>query len=580
MGKHRASLSIRRGITVLSAALSLGLLTACWSAAPPGSVNSAATSASEQPATSNTTATTRSTMTETPTPSVTTNKPAPGDAPLGWGPAKKDYDAAAAAISRMSLEEKAGQVLLPYYKGLDPSTELGLIKELHLAGTIIMGDNVPLLSDGSADVVAVKNLNTAFTEATMSDGRRWPGMIGVDQEGGAVARLRAPLTEWPSAMSLGASGNVQLARNMGQGIATELRYLGFNTDFAPDSDVTIGPADPVIGARSMSQNPTQAAELSTAVAEGILSGSVLPSIKHFPGHGSVTVDSHIALPVQDGTLAQLQARDLVPFQHGIDAGLPMVMTGHLDVKAVESGVPASVSPKNYQLLRSLGFNGVAITDALNMGALQKQYPGGSAAVAALAAGADLLLMPADVRLAHAAIVQSVADGTIPLFRLNEAATRVATMMIWRVRVASHGATPATAGSHMVLSRQISAAGLTVVQGQCVGNQIANGIQISGGTPQDRSRLADAATAAGIRVGTGPIVTLAGGTVRYAEGDFVIALDSPWVLAPSQAKLGKIALYGRSPGAFAALIQYLSGQASAPGKLPAAVGPYPVGTACK
>jgi beta-N-acetylhexosaminidase len=481
----------------------------------------------------------------------------------------------------MSVEEKAGQVLMPVYAGTDPAAQAATIERLHLAGSIIMGDNIPLDARGQTDPAAMAAVNARLTEATRADGRSWPGLIGVDQEGGIVARLGAPLTEWPTPMSYGAAANVTLTKDAGRALAAEIAPLGFTVDFAPDADVTIGPADPTIGARSLSGNPDQAGQLAVAFSQGVQEAGVLPAVKHFPGHGSVTVDSHQDLPVQPAVIADLEARDWKPFRAAIAAGAPIVMTGHIAVPALEPGVPASLSAPTYAALRGMGFNGVAVTDALNMGAIQKQYPGGSAAPAALAAGADLLLMPADVGQAHAAIVSAVAGGTVPAARLDEAATRVATMMTWRGRVAATagGTTPGSApGSSGDTSARVSAAAVTVLSGQCAGPIAPAGIRIAGGSDQDRARFAAAAAKGGLAVGQGPLVTLIGYGGRPAGGDIAVTLDAPWPLAGSSAPV-KVALYGRTPGAFDALVAVLTGQATAPGKLPAAVGSFPAGTGC-
>ncbi|WP_309811815.1 glycoside hydrolase family 3 N-terminal domain-containing protein [Pseudarthrobacter sulfonivorans] len=480
----------------------------------------------------------------------------------------------------MSVEEKAGQVLMPAYAGTDPAAQAVTIERLHLAGSIIMGDNVPLDARGQADPAAMLAVNARLAQATRADGRRWPGLIGVDQEGGLVARLGTPLTEWPTAMSYGAAANAPLTKDAGRALAAELAPLGFNVDFAPDADVTIGPADPTIGARSMSGNPDRAAQLAVAFSQGMQEGGVLPAVKHFPGHGSVTADSHQDLPVQRATVGDLKARDWKPFRAAIAAGVPMVMTGHIAVPALEPGVPASLSAPTYAALRGMGFKGVAVTDALNMGAIQQQYPGGSAAPAALAAGADLLLMPADVGQAHSAIVRAVAAGTVPAARLDEAATRVATMMTWRGRVAATpGKTPGTApGRSAGTSAKVSAAAVTVLSGRCAGPIARAGIRVAGGSDQDRARFEAAAGKAGLAIGRGPLVTLIGYGGAPAGGDIAVTLDAPWPLAGSSAPV-KIALYGRTPGAFGALVSVLTGKATAPGKLPAAVGRFPAGTGC-
>jgi beta-N-acetylhexosaminidase len=476
----------------------------------------------------------------------------------------------------MTTEEKAGQVLLPFFKGREVEAQAAAIERLHLAGSIIMGDNVPKDPQGKLDVAGMAAINQRLAQATVADGDPWPGMIAVDQEGGLVARLGAPLTEWPAPMSYGAAGNENLTREAGQGLAGELVPLGFNVDFAPDTDVTIGPKDPTIGARSMSADPAAVAAHGVAFSHGMLAAGVLPAVKHFPGHGSVTADSHVSLPVQPAGIDVLRGRDWKPFQAAINAGVPMVMTGHIAVPVLEAGVPASLSAHTYAALRGLGFNGVAVTDALNMGAVAKQYPGGTAAVMALAAGADLLLMPADVAQAHAAIVGAVQSGSLPAERLDEAARRVVTMMLWQGRRASAAGAPA--GSSSPVSARVSASAVTVVSGPCTGPMVPGAVRVTGGGPGDRERFEAAAARAGLALGSGPLVSLVGYGGRPAGGDIEVALDAPWPLQHSPAPV-RLALYGRSDAAFDALAAVLAGKAPAPGKLPAAVGRFPAGTGC-
>lgn len=515
-----------------------------------------------------------------PLPETPDAYPRAGTRPLGWGPQQRDAAAAERAVAAMSPEQRAGQVLLPFYRGLDYEAQAAVIERLNLAGSIIMGDNVPGTPDGSVDTAAMNGVTGRLQAAAQSGGRGWPGLIGVDQEGGVVARLRAPLTEWPAPMSYGAAGSGPLASDAGRAMASELAGLGFNTDFAPTADVTMGPADPTIGARSMSGSADAAAGFGVAFSQGMLSAGLLPATKHFPGHGSVNVDSHAGLPVQNASLDQLRAKDLKPFQAAIDAGLPMVMTGHIAVPALEPGVPASVSGAAYAELRRMGFEGVAVTDALNMAAVQERYPNDSAAPLALAAGADLLLMPSNVESAHAAIVGAVSSGTLPPQRLADAAQRVATMMIWRGRA---GAGPGTApGSGASVSKEVSKAAITVLAGPCNGPIAPASVRVTGGSAQDRSRFAASARKAGISIGAGPLVSLIGvpapaaGLAKVA--DIAVALDAPWPLADSKAP-ARIAVYGRSQGAFDALADVLAGHATAPGKLPVAVGALGQGTGC-
>lgn len=570
--------SIHKITLPLAAAAAAAVLAACTAvpAAGPASPGSAPASPPASPSGSERPTAAPPSASPSPSPS-----PDPGLKPLGWGPEQRDHSVAAAAVAKMTVAEKAGQVLMPAYGGADPAAQAATIERLHLAGSIIMGDNIPLDAGGRADPAAMSAVNARLAQAARADGRPWPGLIGVDQEGGIVARLGAPLTEWPTPMSYGAAANGPLARDAGRAMAAELAPLGFTVDFAPDADVTIGPADPTIGARSLTGNPDQAGQLAVEFSQGMQEAGVLPAIKHFPGHGSVTVDSHQDLPVQPASIADLEARDWKPFRAAVAAGAPMIMTGHIAVPALEPGVPASLSKPTYAALRGMGFKGVAVTDALNMGAIQKQYPGGSAAPVALAAGADLLLMPADVGQAHAAIVGAVAAGTVPAARLDEAATRVATMMTWRGRAAATpglttpGAAPGSSGD---TSARVSAAAVTVLSGHCAGPIASPGIRIAGGSDQDRARFAAAAAKGGLAVGQGPLVTLIGYGGRPAGGDIAVTLDAPWPLAGSAAPV-KVALYGRTPGAFDALVAVLTGKATAPGKLPAAVGSFPAGTGC-
>lgn len=459
------------------------------------------------------------------TPGPAGHPAAPAAQPLGWGPEQADADAAAKAVAGMSLEQKAGQVLLASFAGLDVEAHAKTVERLHLAGSIVMGDNVPATATGQVDTTAMRAATERLQRAVRADGRTWPGLIGVDQEGGLVARLRAPLTEWPAPMSYGAAGSDPLAADAGRALSAELAGVGFNVDFAPAADVTMGPADPTIGARSFSGSPDTAAAVGTAFSKGMLDAGVLPAAKHFPGHGSVSVNSHQGLPVQGASLDQLRARDLKPFQAAIDAGLPMVMTGHIAVPALQPGVPASVSAASYAELRRMGFKGVAITDAMNMGAITEQFPNDSAAPLALAAGADLILMPASVDTAHAAIVSAVRNGSLPAARLDEAARRVVTMQLWRGR--SQPARASAPGSGSALSEKVSQEAITVLSGPCKGPIVPATVRVAGGTEQDRARFAAAARQAGIGVGSGPVVALIG----YGEGpvtaDVAVALDAPW-----------------------------------------------------
>jgi beta-N-acetylhexosaminidase len=336
---------------------------------------------------------------------------------------------------------------------------------------------------------------------------------------------------------------------------------------------------------------------------------VLPAPKHFPGHGSVTDDSHVTAPVQEASVSELEQRDWLPFRELLSGGgqyTPMVMMGHVIVPELEQDVPSSVSAPAYEALRSLNaspdgsgtghpgdYDGVVVTDALNMGALVERYGANEAPVRALAAGADLLLMPSSLPGARDTIVEAVESGEVPQERLEEAARRVVTMLMWQDRVRDElasatreerSAIGSFIGTDMDVagvSRSVSAAAVTVVEGTCGAAIVEDSLQVTGGDAADRARLVEAAGAAGLTVGSGPVVNLVGTARGAGRGDVVVALDAPFGLASSSVSEGGalIALYGRTPGAFEALVDVLTGEAEASGALPVDVGEWPAGTGC-
>ena len=347
-------------------------------------------------------------------------EPSPTPAALPWGPTEDELASARETVAAWTPEQLAGGVLVPRYDGTDPQAPADLVRELHAAGVIVMGDNV-------VDAGQVRASAEAVQQAAREDGRDWPAVVSVDQEGGLVARLKSPVAaDFPTFMSAGAALAGGRARGDEAGAASavsqaasatglELRDLGFTWVFAPDADVTSGPDDPTIGSRSASDDPALASAAVTAALGGYETAGIVPVVKHFPGHGSVPADSHETLPVQRATIDELRARDLQPFSAATAAGVPAVMMSHIAVDAFEPGVPASLSGPAYAALRGpdVGFEGLAVTDAQDMGAITGEYGSGGAAVKALQAGADVLLMPLDVTAAHTAVVTALGDGSLP-----------------------------------------------------------------------------------------------------------------------------------------------------------------------
>lgn len=399
-----------------------------------------------------------------------------GEQAAGLLPDERTRAAAEEAVSEMTLEEKAGQVLLATWSGADPASvdaQISQIGDLHLGGVIVMGANVPT-ADGqgiteeagagggasNVDVGAMRSQNDRVGAALSPEERSWPGIIGVDQEGGSVARLAEPLTVWPSAQTVGAADDPELTREAAAGMGAELAGLGFTMDFAPVADVT-SPDDAVVQDRAYSDDPEIVSEQTVAAMSGLSDTGLISSPKHFPGHGSVSTDSHVGLPVQQTPVETLKDEEWAPFRAAVDAGAPTIMMGHIAVSDWTDQVPATLEPKAYQALREdLGFQGAVVTDALDMGALKDVVGPGrpvdsgvtTPAGAALQAGADLLVMPEDEAAAHADIVQAVESGAIPQQRLDDAAARVVAMqMSYDQAQGSAPVEPAEPGSHRDLA---------------------------------------------------------------------------------------------------------------------------------
>lgn len=376
--------------------------------------------------------------------------PVPSDDPLPWGPTEAELAQAQETVGSMSAAELAGQVIVGRWHGTDPATAAGMVEDHHLAGVQLTGDNI-------VDRAQVSATTSAVAEAFERTGRSFPPVLGVDQEGGVVAHLRGITAEFPSFATAGAAvaqkgrEGRRTVRAAMRAKALELRELGFTWVFAPVADVTIGEADVTIGSRSASSDPEVAAPAVSAAVEGYVDAGLVSTTKHFPGHGAATQDSHETLPEIDASRQELAARDLPPFRAAVRAGAPAVMIGHLDVRSVAPGVPTSLAPEAYDLLRNdLGFEGVAITDSLGMGAVISH---GRPAVDALAAGADLLLMPADTPHTHGVLTRALRQGDLSRERVEEAAARVVAVQLWQQRMSAERPVPADAAERAAAAAQ-------------------------------------------------------------------------------------------------------------------------------
>ncbi len=372
----------------------------------------------------------------------------------------------------MTLEQKIGQVMIIGFDGTTVNPELRrLISDYHIGGVILFARNV----ESPTQVAALTN---ELQKIALESGH--PGLfIAIDQEGGRVARLTEAtgFTEFPSAMALTATGDPQNARLMAVAMAAEMRAVGINVNFAPDLDVNNNPINPIIGIRSFSSDPAKVVEYGLAYAQGLQENGVLAFGKHFPGHGDTSVDSHIDLPLVPHDRARLDQIELVPFRAAIAADIAGIMSAHVTFPAFDPtpGMPATLSRLVLTgLLREeLGYDGLIVTDSLEMGALVANgYSPPVSAPLALAAGADLLLFNRDHPMHIATfknLVQAVRQGKIPQEQLNDSVRRIlqakerfGLLNPVAVQVES-AAVNAKSVEHLALSRELAQKSITLLR---------------------------------------------------------------------------------------------------------------------
>ena len=487
----------------------------------------------------------------------------PTPAALAWGPLESQWDEALEAARGLTLREAAGQVIVADVYRDDADFSADLVERWHLGGVILM--------DGSVtDREGVSTIAAAVQDA---DDRAWPVWVSGDEEGGVVSRLGPVVRSMPAFMAAGAASDKGAVEAAYAGLAADLGSVGVTVDYAPVADVTIGSDDPTIRSRSAGSDPDHVARTVTAAVDGFLAGGTVPVVKHFPGHGSVTVDSHHDLPVQQASVAELEERDLVPFAAAVEAGTPAIMVGHIAVPEWGDEA-ATLEPEAYAYLRDeLGFAGVAVTDALNMGAITDRHPDGEAAVMALRAGADVLLMPRSVEAAVDAIVAAVKDGSLSRERLDEAAARSIALMLWAEDLAA--AADDAAGTDY--ARELAVAGATVATDDCDAPLIGDSAVIVGGTDTQRAWLRSALEKHGVDEGRDTVIALVPSGAYTATADVVVSLDSPWGLGRSDASV-YVGLYGGSTSAMRALADVLVGAAEPGGDWPVAMPAVPASCA--
>ena len=375
------------------------------------------------------------------------------------------------SASDLTLEEQIGQLLMVGFPGTTPTPQLiKLIQRYHVGNIILFSRNV-------RSARQLHELTASLQELALEGGQRQPLLIALDQENGMVQRLGEDATIFPGNMALGAVGSEQSAYEVALAAGQELRALGVNLNLAPVADVNNNPANPVIGVRSFGEDPQQVARLACAQIRGYQDAGVATCLKHFPGHGDTATDSHLAMPTVPYEMERLESLELVPFRSGIAAGTDCVMTAHIYFPALmgTTNLPATLSPAVIRrLLREqLGFQGVILTDCLEMNAVSEIVGVGRGAVLAKQAGNDLILISHryDRQLAGIeALKASVQAGEIAPEAIQEAAGRVLALkrrLGEREQRQSAAPTLADVGSaaHRQLSDQIYARSTTLVRNE-------------------------------------------------------------------------------------------------------------------
>jgi len=383
-----------------------------------------------------------------------------------------DRARAAAAVKKMTVAQRAGTVLMGNSGKVIGTSD---VSDLDLGGVIMMGSNSILdgTTSGTPDEVATLTGGLQAQVDPALDG--FPLLIGTDQEFGVVTRLKHGFTEFPAAFDYNgadAATAVSLVRQASAAAGSEMLAVGINVDFAPVSDLLTDDAaasdgSSAIGDRSYGSDADRTGKMVAAAVEGYQSSGVAATLKHFPGIGGIATDTHEALPTLDLSCPEWNDGVSVPIRAGVKAGAALVMTGHVLMPAVgESETPASMSSIMVsKLLRGKGtdgctglqFDGLSVTDSFEMAPIVDNYDSGDAAWRALAAGEDLVLMPADATAARDGIVAAVEDGSLDGARLTEAAVEVMSLRAALGRMTVPDMSVVNSAEHQALAAEINAA---------------------------------------------------------------------------------------------------------------------------
>lgn len=331
-------------------------------------------------------------------------------------------------LSKISLEDKVGQLFIVTPEQLDTkhsniksinNTIKSSIKKYRVGGIIMFAGNIGTPS-------GITKFNKELQKATKTK-----MFISVDEEGGSVARIannkKFKVKKFSNMQTIGKTKKTSNAENVGKTIGSYLKKYGFNLDFAPVADINTNPKNIVIGKRAFGSSPTLVANMVNAEIKGFHKSKMMTCVKHFPGHGDTTGDTHKGYVAVNKTWSQMKKCELIPFQKAFKSPTDMVMVAHITAKKVtKDGLPASLSKEmiTNKLRKELKYNGVVITDAMQMGAIAKKYKGGDAAVKAIKAGVDIILMPNGLSQSYNAVLKAVKSGKISKKELDTHVLRI------------------------------------------------------------------------------------------------------------------------------------------------------------
>jgi beta-N-acetylhexosaminidase len=322
-------------------------------------------------------------------------------------------------MSLKDIRRHVGQLAIAGFAGHEiPSDLKALAREFDLGGVILFARNV-------AEPEQVAEIARQVGELV----QELPVWVSVDQEGGRVARLRRPFTEWPPMMTLGRGGDEALAARFARALATELKAVGISLDYTPVLDIHTNSKNPVIGDRALGERPEDVARLGRVIIRTLQGEGIAACGKHFPGHGDTSTDSHFELPLIEHPPDRLEAVELVPFKAAIEERVASIMTAHILIPSLDAERPATLSPRivDELLKRTLGYDGLVLSDDLEMKAIAGRYGMPEATVEAIGAGCDAVLMCGAEQekqvAALEAVIRAAETGALPLKRLEDALSR-------------------------------------------------------------------------------------------------------------------------------------------------------------